>query len=319
VRLHPAAQRPQLVALLLSQPPKARNPDGVARAVGAHREHPRKARIPRCRHKGPLWRQHSWRFLLCLSSASRSLENGGWHVEGVGMSRMTGTTVVTAGLGTLVLLNAVLSWGTQRPEPRPQQDIPHASPATLDPAVALQLRSGAWRRSSAAEPASTVFSAPPPPDPPAQVQAPAARPILPVASPAEVSPALDRGVPLEQLTHSMAPPSSPAEGSQAALPSAATPPTSLPTVSRPPPGKDRMLLAGPATEAATSAEIEQGGPTAPDPPQAELPGNAGPAAETSIALKATAAIASASRSSASPPSRWRTDQPNRRREYRAAD
>src|SRR5262245_13821004 len=192
----------------------------------------------------------------------------------------TMTTVVTAGLGTLVLWNAVLGWGTQRPEPRPQQDIPQASSATLDPAVALQLRSGAWRRSSAAEPAGTVLPASPPPDPPAQVQAPAARPILPVASPAEVSPAFDRGVPVEQLTRSMAPPSSPAEGS--ALPSAATPPTSLPTASRPPPGKDRMLLAGPATEPATSAEIEQGGPrtraTAPQsaPPQAEPPGNGGP-------------------------------------------
>jgi hypothetical protein len=196
------------------------------------------------------------------------------------MSRMTGTTAVTAGLGSLVLLNVVLSWGTQRLEPQARQDIPLPSAATLDPAVAFQLHSGAWRHWPApADPAATVSPASSPRQPPAQ--AAAAQPNVPVASPAEPPPALDRGMPVEHLAGSMAPPSPPPQGSEAALPPAATPPGSLPAVSRPPPGKNRMLLAGPAAEPATSVENEQDGPrarpTAPhfESPQAELPLNTG--------------------------------------------
>jgi len=101
---------------------------------------------------------------------------------------------------------------------------------------------------------------------------------VPVASLAEPPPTLDRAMPVEQLTRSMPPP--PLQSAAAALPSAATPPDPLPAISRPPPGKDLMLLAGPAAEPAASVQIEQDGPhprlPAPpsEPPQAEPPGSA---------------------------------------------
>ena len=188
------------------------------------------------------------------------------------MSRMTGTTAVTAGLGTLVLLNAVLSWGTQRTPPQARQDIPSA--ATLDPAVALQLRSGAWRHWPAPtdDPAAVVSASSSPRQPASPTLA--AQPNVPVASLAEPPPTLDRAMPVEQLTSSMPPP--PLQSATAASPSEAT----LSAVSRPPPGKDRMLLAGPAAEPAASVQIEQDGPRphlpAPpsEPAQAEPPGNA---------------------------------------------
>src|SRR5215468_3202431 len=90
----------------------------------------------------------------------------------------------------------------------------------------------------------------------------------------EPPPTLDRAMPVEQLTSSMPPP--PLQSATAASPSEAT----LSAVSRPPPGKDRMLLAGPAAEPAASVQIEQDGPRphlpAPpsEPAQAEPPGNA---------------------------------------------
>ena len=193
------------------------------------------------------------------------------------MSRMTGTTAVTVGLGTLVLLNAVLSWSTQRTQPQARQDIPQPSAAALDPAVALQLqlRAGAWRHwpaptdepAAAASPASSPRQSPSP-----TIRAQAK---VPVASLAEPPPTLDRTMPVEPLTRSMAPP---AQGAEAAPPSA-TPPGSLPAVSGPPPGKNRMLLAGP--EPGASVEIEQDGPRAHPPAtqsgplQAEPLGNAG--------------------------------------------
>ena len=195
------------------------------------------------------------------------------------MLRMTGTTAVTAGLGTLVLLNAVLSWGTQRTPPQARQDIPRPSAATLDPAVALQLRSGAWRHWPAPtdDPAAVVSASSSPRQPASPTLA--AQPNVPVASLAEPPPTLARAMPVEQLTRSMPPPP-PLRSATAASPSAATLPDPLSAASRPPPGKDRMLLAGPAAEPAASVQIEQDGPRphlpAPpsEPAQAEPPGNA---------------------------------------------
>jgi hypothetical protein len=192
------------------------------------------------------------------------------------MSRMTGTTAVTAGLGTLVLLNAVLGWGMQRNQPQARQDIPGPSAAALDPAVAFQLRSGAWRHwpAPAQEPAGVVFPASSPHQPLSAT--PAAQPNVPVASLAEPPP-LDRTIPLEQLTRSLPPP--PHEGAPTASTSGAAPSAPLPTVTMPPPSKDRMQLAGPAAE--PTAQIEQDGPrerqpaAQSDPPQTEPPGNAG--------------------------------------------
>jgi len=193
---------------------------------------------------------------------------------------MTGTTAVTAGLGTLVLLNAVLSWGTQRTQPQVRQDIPRPSAAVLDPAVALQLqlRPGAWRHWPAPtdDPAAATSLASSPRQSPAPTMA--AQPkVMPVASLAEPPPTLDRTIPVEPLTRSMAPPPPPQQGVEAEPPSAATPPGSLSAVSRPLPGKDRMLLAGP--EPAASVAVEQDGPRLPatqsGPLQAEPLGNAG--------------------------------------------
>lgn len=276
LRLHLAAQRPQLVRFCYRSPLMRATP------TASHGRGARVASILARRAFPAVATKDPYGASTAGASCFACRAPGDHSRTGVGMSRMTGTTVVTAGLGTLVLLNAVLSWGTQRPEPPPQQDIPQPSPATLDTAVALQLRPGAWRRSPAADPAPMVSPAFSPPELPAQIGAPAAQPDLSMASPAEASPARDRGVPAEQLARSMALPSPAQQGSQAALPSAATPPPSLPTVSRSAPGKDRMLLAGPTAEPATSFQIEQDAPharpTAPQsaPPQAEPPGNAGP-------------------------------------------
>ena len=194
------------------------------------------------------------------------------------MSRVTGTTAVTAGLGTLVLLNAVLSWGTQRTQPQTRQDIPGPS-AALDPAFAFQLRAGAWRHWPAPTdaPAAAVSPASSPRQPPQPALA--AQPNMPVASLAEPPPTLDRPMPVEQLARSLPPPP-PQQGAEAASPSTATPPGSQPAVSRPPPGHNRMLLAGPTNELAAAAQNEQDGararlPAQSEPPQAEPPGNAG--------------------------------------------
>jgi hypothetical protein len=194
------------------------------------------------------------------------------------MSKMTGTTAVTAGLGTLVLLNAVLSWGTQRTPPQVRQDITRPSAATLDPAVALQLRSGAWRHWPAPtdDPAAVVSGSSSPRQPASPTLA--AQPNVPVASLAEPPTTLDRANPVEQLARSTPSPP-PLQSATAASPSSATPPDPLPAVSRPPPDKERMLLAGPTAEPAASVQIEQEGssphlPAPPsEPPQAEPPGN----------------------------------------------
>jgi hypothetical protein len=194
------------------------------------------------------------------------------------MLKVTGTTAVTAGLGTLVLLNAISTWGTQRTEPQTNPDLPSATSATLDPAIALQLRSGAWRHWPArtADPAAIIARASSPPQTPPP--SPAAQPNLPVASLAEPPPARDRAMPGEQLTPpTVLPP--PQQGTDAASPSPATPSGSLNPVSRPLPGKDRMLLAGPVSEPTASEEQDGSrarltGPPS-EPPQADPPGNIG--------------------------------------------
>jgi hypothetical protein len=193
------------------------------------------------------------------------------------MLRVTGTTAVTAALGTLVLLNAVLSWGTQRTQPQARQDIPRPSAATLDPAVvALQLRPGAWRHWPAptedAAAAVAAASLPRPSRPPTLP----AQPNAPVASLAEPPPTLDGATPVQQLTASMPPQEQ--QGVEPASLAAASPPGGLPAVSRPPPGKDRMLLAGPAPQSDGSVQTEQEHarlPATQSPPQAEPPDNAG--------------------------------------------
>src|SRR5215510_10612964 len=161
--------------------------------------------FPAVATKDPYWRQHSWRLLY--STRCRALETT--PEQRVSMSRMTGTTAVTAGLGTLVLLNAVLSWGTQRTQPQVRQDITRPSAAVLDPAVALQLqlRPGAWRHWPAPtdDPAAATSLASSPRQSPAPTMA--AQPkVMPVASLAEPPPTLDRTIPVEPLTRSMAPP-----------------------------------------------------------------------------------------------------------------
>jgi hypothetical protein len=221
--------------------------------------------FPRCRHKGPLLAAAQLA-LVVLPRALERLETT--EEQRISMSRMTGTTAVTAGLGTLVLLNAVLSWGTQRTQPQARQDIPRPSAATLDPAVALQLRLGAWRHWPAPSNDPVAISAASSPrQPPSPT--PAAQPNVPIASLAEPSPTPDRAVPVEQLTRSMPAPPPPQQGVEAQPPSAASPPGS------PPAGKDRMLLAGPVAEPSASVQLEQDGqrprllvPQA-DPPQAE--------------------------------------------------
>jgi hypothetical protein len=191
------------------------------------------------------------------------------------MARMTGTTAVTAGLGTLVVLNAVLSWGTPRTQPQALQDGPRPSAATLDPAVALQLRLGAWRRWPANDPATSAASSPRQPPSPTL----AAQPNVPIASLVEPPRAPERAAPVEQLTPSVPP--LPQQGTEAQPPSAASPPGSPATVARPPAGNDRMLLAGPVAEPAASVQLEQDGPRphvlAPqsEAPQTQPPGNVG--------------------------------------------
>lgn len=230
--------------------------------------------FPRCRHKGPLLAAAQLALVVLLRALER-LETT--EEQRISMSRMTGTTAVTAGLGMLVFLNAVLSWGTPRTQPQALQDIPRPSAATLDPAVALQLRLGAWRHWPAANDPVAASAASSPRQPPSPTLA--AQPNVPVASLVEPSRAPDRGVPVEQLPPSVPPP--PQQGAEAQPPSAASPPGSPATVARPQAGKDRMLLAGPVAEPAASVQREQVGPRphvlAPqsDPPQAEPPGNVG--------------------------------------------
>lgn len=189
--------------------------------------------------------------------------------------RMTGTTAVTAGLGAVVLLNGVLSWGTRRAEPQAEQDIARPSAVVLDSGATLRLRPAAWRPWPApAEPAAPVSVAPPLPQPPAL--AAAMRPNIPVAAPAEASPSLVGSAPMEHIARSNAPPSPQAEAADTPATSTPTPSIGALEVSRPPLGKDRMSLAGPDAEPGP-VTLPQPGHDAPrtlSPPASEPPGNA---------------------------------------------
>jgi hypothetical protein len=179
------------------------------------------------------------------------------------MSRVTVTTAATAGLGMLVLLNLVLSWGTRRPDAEVRRDKPPPTAAPLDPTIALQLRSGAWRPWLAPpEPAAAVFAAS------------ATQPIVPVANPVEAPPSLVRRMPIEPLAHAIVPPSPVPQAPEAGAPPAAPPADTPPAVLRPPLSKNRMLLAGPDADQAIPAHIEHDQPSARSTaPHAEPPGN----------------------------------------------
>jgi len=191
------------------------------------------------------------------------------------MLRMTGTTAVTAGLGAVVLLNGVLSWGTRRAEPQAEQDLSRPSAVALDPGAALRLRPAAWRPWPApTEPAAPVSVAPPLPQPAAL--AAATQPDIPVAAPAEASPSLVGSAPMEHITRSDAPPSPQAEAADAPRTSTPMPSVGALEVSGPPLAKDRMSLAGPDAEPGPVILPHTGhdAPRTQSPPATEPPGNA---------------------------------------------
>ena len=175
------------------------------------------------------------------------------------MAKVTGTTAVTAGLGTLVLLHVLVSWGAWRGQGQGPADISPPSPASGDLGAVLQRRSGAWRPWPApAEPVAPAWPAPQRP-----VQAAAHQPDVAIAAPAEARPARDGSPP------GSAAPSLPAPtGDPAAL--AAAPPASAPAVPKPPPAKERMWLAGPDGEARPTPPVGQ------DPPRMRAPAEASP-------------------------------------------
>src|SRR5436305_1409878 len=119
------------------------------------------------------------------------------------MNRPSGITVVTVGLGALVLVHVVLSWGTKRGQPAPQQ-IASTPDATLDIGASFQRHSGAWR----AWPASAE-EAPPPASVPVGYLAPEApmpvEPLAPTVASPQALPAAPpqsqvRKVPIQQLS-----------------------------------------------------------------------------------------------------------------------
>src|SRR5262245_5047743 len=137
------------------------------------------------------------------------------------MAKVTGTTAVTAGLGALVLLHVLVSWGAWRGQGQGPVDISPPSPASGDLGAVLQRRSGAWRPWPApAEPVAPAWSAPPAPQWPLQ---PAAhQPDVAIAAPAEARLARDGSPP------GSAAPSLPAPTGDPAL--APAPPVSAPAV-----------------------------------------------------------------------------------------
>ena len=168
------------------------------------------------------------------------------------MYRPSGMTVVTAGLGALVLVHVVSSWGTRRPGPRPQQSVPATSTvAALDIGTTFQLHSGAWR----AWPAPVEDALETAPGALAAAEAPA-------AVPAETPPRPDRSMPIQQTAGPHADTSALAsrvthrvEPSAPTLEPRATgqddPSAPLADKAPPvPPAEGRMALAGPEAEAA---------------------------------------------------------------------
>jgi hypothetical protein len=166
------------------------------------------------------------------------------------MYRPSGMTVVTAGLGALVLVHVVSSWGTRRPGPRPQQSVP-ATTAALDAGATFQLHSGAWRAWPAAV-EDAVETAP----------GPLAAPEAPAAVLAETPPRPDRSMPIQQTAGPHADTSAlPSRVTHRVEPSAPTlepratgqddPSAPLADKAPPvPPAEGRMALAGPEAEAA---------------------------------------------------------------------
>ena len=146
------------------------------------------------------------------------------------MHRPSGIAVITAGLGALVIVHGVLSWGVKRAEPWPQQALPASSDIGIG--TTFHLHSGAWR----AWPAPVE-------------EAPATTPVaLPAA---EAPPPPVRSAPSQQITRHVEPPTPP---SQAQASGQLEPPApsvdKAPAVRTPPSAEGRMALAGPDAEAA---------------------------------------------------------------------
>jgi hypothetical protein len=178
------------------------------------------------------------------------------------MYRPSGTTVVTAALGALVIVHGVWSWGTRLAESRPQQSAPTPS-ATPDIGIGTTflLHSGAWR----AWPAPAEGT-------PAPVALPA--PEEPAALPTEAPSPPIRSVPIQQITRHVEPQTPPPQtrATAQAEPSAPLVDEGAPAVPTPPTAEGRMALAGPDAEAAhppashasRSAPTSRPGPTAPE-------------------------------------------------------
>ena len=154
------------------------------------------------------------------------------------MHRPSGTTVVTAGLGALVLFHGVWSWGTKRTEPSPQQALPASSDIVIG--AAFHLHSGAWRaRPTPVEEAPETTPVP--------LAAPEAAAV--VAAKAPLQPV--RSAPVQQINRHvepmMPPPQAQASGQ---LEPPALSVDKAPTGRAQPSAEGRMALAGPDTEAA---------------------------------------------------------------------
>jgi hypothetical protein len=171
------------------------------------------------------------------------------------MQKPSGMTVVTAGLGALVLFGVVWSRDAKRAEPWPRQSLATPGAALLDIGTTFQLHSGAWRAWPApveaelplTEPAAFAAQEAPtgadvsPPTPEAPAGIPAQTPSPAVRS---VS------VPIQKITRHVDPPApSPqalpdAQISEPSTPAADEPPAAP----NPPPPEGRMALSGPDVE-----------------------------------------------------------------------
>jgi hypothetical protein len=190
------------------------------------------------------------------------------------MYRPSGITVVTAGLGALVLVHVVASWGTKQTQPSPQRMASTAGPA-LDIGTAFQLHSGAWRaRHAAGEEGPSLSStpvgylapeAPLPVDPaPAAAGAPAVVPTEADQSPVRKVPAqpiashLARSapVPLEPAAADSVEPPAPIAETQPAAPAKPALPAG------------RMALSGPESDRAHPPEAVA---RHPEPPARSAP------------------------------------------------
>jgi hypothetical protein len=156
----------------------------------------------------------------------------------------------------LVLVHVVLSWGTKRGQPAPQQ-IASTSEAALDIGAAFQLHSGAWR----ASPAIAVTEETPPPAAPVGYLAPEAPTLVysaPTAAGAQVVPAAPpqsqvRKVPIQQISPvEKAVPFPQAFTTEPVEPSAPTADKAPAAPTTPPLAAGRMALSGPEAEATRS-------------------------------------------------------------------